>query len=58
MHTLHTKSGPDNQINWETFADSAKHLMPKTIKDKMYLFLRAIAPVDIPESKFYEYEFS
>jgi hypothetical protein len=32
--------------------------MPKTMKDKMYLFLKAIAPSDIPESEFNDYEFS
>ena len=32
------------QIGWDNFANNAKYLIPKTLNDKMLLFLRSISP--------------
>jgi hypothetical protein len=41
-----------SEIDWKFFCDNAKSLMPKTIKDKMKLFLRAFTPQELSEEEF------
>lgn len=59
MQTLRIKgNGLHQHVKWEEFVDSCSYILPKTMKGKMYLFLRAIAPQNIPEQNFDDYEFS
>lgn len=59
LRTIQLKNGKlGTEVSWQSFTSSISYLMPKTLPDKMQLFLRAIAPLDITDSTFLNYEFS
>lgn len=47
----------NTNVSWQKFVDRISYLIPKTMSDKMTLFLRAIAPQNIPEQDFPNYSF-
>jgi hypothetical protein len=45
LRTIQFKHGKlGTEVTWESFKGSISYLMPKTLPDKMHLFLKAIAP--------------
>lgn len=42
-------------VSWSKFVDKINYLIPKTMNEKMILFIKAIAPQDLPESEFDNY---
>ncbi len=59
LRTIQLKNNDlGTEVSWPSFTSSISYLMPKTLPEKMQLFLRAIAPIDLTESQFPHYEFS
>ena len=53
-----TKNSQPGQVSWQDFADSLKQLYPRSVPEKMTLFLKAFAPEGLSEDQFRSHSFT